>query len=56
MQEGFFNGILRPCFAEFFGVALFVFIATMTDAEGGGTALAAGLAFGVLVAATIRVR
>lgn len=55
MEGGFFNGIFRPCFAEFFGMMLFVFIGTMSVA-GTGAALAHGLALAVLIASTCKIR
>uniref|UniRef100_A0A0B6ZT33 Aquaporin n=1 Tax=Arion vulgaris TaxID=1028688 RepID=A0A0B6ZT33_9EUPU len=55
ITEGSFENYIRPCFTEFLGVALFVFIGTTAICSGRaveGVALAHGLTIALLITAT----
>ena len=59
VSESFFEQTIRPCLGEFIGVALFVFVGTMSVSGAGGilgVAVAHGLMIALLVAALGNVR
>ncbi len=57
-RQSFFNRILRPCVGELVGVAIFVFIGTMSGMATDGLAMGAahGLTIFIMVAALLDVR